>query len=92
MRTFISALSRGACGLLVVASTGLLTACETKPTAAAAESTVGAGNAAAADSTQVVAAAFICSMGCEGSASSKPGKCPVCHMDLEPNPATASAR
>jgi hypothetical protein len=25
-------------------------------------------------------------MNCEGSASDKPGKCPVCGMDLEKNP------
>jgi hypothetical protein len=30
--------------------------------------------------------AYICPMRCEGSASDKPGKCPVCGMDLEKNP------
>lgn len=39
---------------------------------------------AAADSQQL---AYICPMKCEGSASDKPGKCPVCGMDLERNPA-----
>lgn len=29
-----------------------------------------------------IAAAYICPMKCEGSASDKPGKCPVCKMDL----------
>ena len=28
------------------------------------------------------ATAYICPMKCEGSASDKPGKCPVCKMDL----------
>ncbi len=37
--------------------------------------------ATATDST-VVAASYICPMKCEGSASDKPGKCPVCKMDL----------
>lgn len=32
-------------------------------------------------------AAYLCPMGCEGSASNEPGKCPVCGMDLEHNPA-----
>ena len=40
--------------------------------------------AATADSQQL---AYICPMQCEGSASDKPGKCPVCGMDLEKNPA-----
>ncbi|GGF02048.1 hypothetical protein GCM10011383_11190 [Hymenobacter cavernae] len=30
--------------------------------------------------------AYRCPMGCEGSASNKPGKCPVCEMELERNP------
>jgi hypothetical protein len=30
--------------------------------------------------------AYICPMGCEGSASAVPGKCPVCGMDLVENP------
>jgi hypothetical protein len=29
------------------------------------------------------AAVYECPMGCEGSRSSKPGKCPVCEMELE---------
>ncbi|MEQ9375290.1 MAG: heavy metal-binding domain-containing protein [Imperialibacter sp.] len=36
----------------------------------------------AASDTTVVAASYICPMKCEGSASDKPGKCPVCKMDL----------
>ena len=34
-------------------------------------------------------AAYVCPMACEGSASAQPGKCPVCGMALEPNPAAA---
>src|SRR5687768_10205262 len=30
--------------------------------------------------------AYMCPMKCEGSASDKPGKCPVCGMDLVKNP------
>ena len=30
--------------------------------------------------------AYVCPMACEGSASDKPGKCPVCGMDLMKNP------
>ncbi|MBC8082599.1 MAG: hypothetical protein H7Z21_05250 [Hymenobacter sp.] len=42
---------------------------------------------ATADGTPpLAAAAYICPMGCEGSASNQPGKCPVCEMTLESNP------
>lgn len=34
--------------------------------------------------------AYICPMKCEGSASMEPGKCPVCKMNLEKNPAYAA--
>ncbi|RPD49394.1 hypothetical protein DNI29_00915 [Hymenobacter sediminis] len=73
-------------GAVLVSAGMLLAGCQSKPTeqATATETT-----AAPADSTAqpVAAAAYICPMGCEGSASDKPGKCPVCDMDLEPNPA-----
>lgn len=67
----------------------VLASCESKP--AATEAAVEA--AAPADSTAApaVSAAYVCPMGCEGSASDKPGKCPVCEMELEPNPAAKSA-
>ncbi|HRI01002.1 MAG TPA: heavy metal-binding domain-containing protein [Saprospiraceae bacterium] len=29
--------------------------------------------------------AYICPMHCKGSGSDKPGTCPVCQMDYEPN-------
>jgi Heavy metal binding domain len=41
-----------------------------------------------ADSAQM---AYVCPMGCEGSASDKPGKCPVCGMDLVKNTNHAAA-
>ena len=71
-----------ACLLLAAGLMG----CESQPaTTGAPEATV----ATSSDSTAapVVAAAYICPMACEGSASDKPGKCPVCEMALEPNPA-----
>ncbi|WP_157530840.1 heavy metal-binding domain-containing protein [Hymenobacter norwichensis] len=59
------------------------TACDHKPATTTAATTT----APAADSTHAaVAMAYVCPMGCEGSASNSPGKCPVCEMDLEPNP------
>ncbi|QNH62394.1 heavy metal-binding domain-containing protein [Hymenobacter sediminicola] len=71
-----------AAGLLLAAG---LTGCESNT----ATVSTPAATAAAADSTSapVVAAAYICPMACEGSASDKPGKCQVCEMALEPNPA-----
>lgn len=59
-----------------------LVGCEQKPAEQAA------APAAPATAAPAVAAAYICPMGCEGSASDKPGKCPVCGMDLEANPAS----
>lgn len=35
---------------------------------------------------QLATAAYRCPMGCQGSVSAKPGKCPVCEMTLERNP------
>jgi len=71
---------RLAVGLLLLSVAGLSTACESKPATQQSSATP-------ADSTQpVVAAAYICPMACEGSASDKPGKCPVCEMTLERNP------
>ncbi|SHL64697.1 heavy metal-binding domain-containing protein [Hymenobacter psychrotolerans] len=63
-----------------------LASCESRP---AAVGTPEASAASTPDSTAtpVVAAAYVCPMNCEGSASDKPGKCPVCEMALQPNPA-----
>ncbi|AKQ47126.1 hypothetical protein TH63_18145 [Rufibacter radiotolerans] len=49
--------------------------------------------ATAADTTaatQTGQMAYICPMECDGSASMKPGKCPVCGMDLVKNPAASA--
>jgi hypothetical protein len=62
--------TRAAVIMLLTVGTGLSAGCESKPTT----------------ETPVMAAAYICPMGCEGSASNEPGKCPVCDMALEPNP------
>ncbi|WP_245120173.1 heavy metal-binding domain-containing protein [Hymenobacter volaticus] len=73
--------TRAAIAVLLTAGTGLSMGCESKPaTSATAPAADGTGAAPA------VAAAYICPMGCEGSASNEPGKCPVCDMALEPNP------
>jgi hypothetical protein len=42
----------------------------------------GAASAAPATTPAAASAAYECPMQCEGSASDKPGKCPVCGMDL----------
>jgi len=57
----------------------LATGCGSKPEATNVETSD-------RDKTQVdtSAAAYICPMNCENSASDQPGKCKVCGMDLEP--------
>ncbi|WP_324674272.1 heavy metal-binding domain-containing protein [Hymenobacter sp. GOD-10R] len=75
-------------GLMIAMATGLVS-CDSKPAATTDQATT---PAAQAPVSQV--AAYRCPMGCEGSASNKPGKCPVCEMELERNPdykATATA-
>ena len=72
----------GAC-LLSLAGCG-----ENRPPAATAAPTATA-TAAAPDTARHAAtpansARYECPMGCEGSQSSQPGKCPVCGMALEP--------
>ncbi|MGY3089406.1 hypothetical protein ACVWYF_002454 [Hymenobacter sp. UYAg731] len=55
----------------------LLSGCEgQKPAAAMPPS------AAAPAATPVAEARYQCPMGCAGSQSSKPGKCPTCEMEL----------
>jgi hypothetical protein len=72
-----------AAGLVLVAVSALAS-CQSEPATTTPAT-------AAAPTTAPVAkvAAYVCPMNCEGSASDKPGKCPVCGMDLEPNPAAA---
>lgn len=74
----------------LVAGVGL-SSCETKPAAQEAAATTAPAATDSTATTPAVAAAYLCPMGCEGSASDKPGKCPVCEMNLEPNPAAQSA-
>lgn len=75
----------GFCGALLGLA-GSLAGCESRP---AATSAVAPAATVSVDSAAMpVAAAYICPMRCEGSASSKPGKCPVCDMALEAVAAT----
>ena len=58
----------------------LLSSCEgQKPTATATPAEAAAPAPAA---TPVANASYECPMGCAGSKSSKPGKCPTCEMEL----------
>ncbi|UOR07666.1 hypothetical protein MUN82_17320 [Hymenobacter aerilatus] len=61
---------------LLLAAVLLLAACQSEPT------TTTATPAATSATTPVHTAAYVCPMGCQGSESDKPGKCPVCEMDL----------
>jgi hypothetical protein len=59
------------------AATLLLSSCEgQKPAATTAPA------AKPAPAAPVTEARYECPMGCAGSQSSKPGKCPVCEMEL----------
>ncbi|WP_426489882.1 heavy metal-binding domain-containing protein [Hymenobacter sp. 102] len=82
--------SRVICGSLLVAALGL-TGCESKPAAQEAATTPTLAAPADSAATPVATAAYICPMGCKGSESDKPGKCPVCGMELEPNPVAKTA-
>lgn len=74
-------------GTLLLGAGLLLAGCQAKPAEQAAATEAPAATPADSTAQPVATAAYICPMGCEGSASDKPGKCPVCDMDLEPNPA-----
>lgn len=69
----------------------VLSSCETKPATQEAAATVAPALTDSTATTPAVTAAYLCPMGCEGSASDKPGTCPVCEMALEPNPAAKPA-
>ncbi|QDA60187.1 heavy metal-binding domain-containing protein [Hymenobacter jejuensis] len=72
-------------GVLLAAATALA-GCNNQPLA---EKT-SVSSAAKQEASQPVAKpvlAYVCPMGCEGSESNKPGKCPVCEMELVRNPA-----
>jgi hypothetical protein len=68
-----------------------LASCNSQPTTEVG--TASPATAAPADSLAVptAAAAYSCPMKCEGSASDKPGKCPVCGMTLQPAEASQPA-
>jgi hypothetical protein len=68
---------------LVLAFLLSLAACKEKP-AQEEQKTEATTTAAPAAASQQLA--YVCPMACEGSASEKPGKCPVCDMDLMKNP------
>ncbi len=66
-----------------------LTACGDNHQPAATAPAEAPATTAAPDTTKpaaapATAARYECPMGCEGSQSSQPGKCPVCGMELEP--------
>ncbi|WP_019949269.1 heavy metal-binding domain-containing protein [Hymenobacter aerophilus] len=79
--------------LCLLPALGLLSSCEQQAatTETPAATTTEAPAATSPEAVPASTAAYICPMNCEGSASDKPGKCPVCKMDLEPNPAAAPA-
>lgn len=52
--------------------------------APAATATAAAPDTAKPAAPPATSARYECPMGCEGSQSSQPGKCPVCGMVLEP--------
>lgn len=68
--------------ILFGAAIALASCSDAKKNAAGQEDHAAHQHQAAATDTTAVAAAYICPMKCEGSASDKPGKCPVCKMDL----------
>lgn len=70
---------------------GGLTGCESRPAATNAGAPPAAAVSADSTAAPTAAAAYICPMNCEGSASTKPGKCPVCDMTLEPVAASKPA-
>jgi hypothetical protein len=76
-----------AVGIMLAAATALA-GCNAQP----AETGKAETPAATQSADQLLAtAAYRCPMGCKGSASDKPGKCPVCLMELERNPDYKSA-
>ena len=68
-----------ACG---VALLGLSSCSDSQKPAASASPEAAAPAAAKPATTPVVEARYECPMGCAGSQSAKPGKCPVCEMEL----------
>lgn len=77
------------CFLLALVVTLAGAACQGKPAPEEQHTETTVEPAATTEAGQQLA--YICPMGCEGSASDKPGKCPECGMDLEKNPAHQQA-
>ncbi|HEX8349808.1 MAG TPA: heavy metal-binding domain-containing protein [Hymenobacter sp.] len=73
---------------VVLTATIALIGCNSQPAATADKAEAPAEQIA---DKQLATAAYRCPMGCKGSASDKPGKCPVCLMELERNPAYQAA-
>jgi len=65
--------------LPVLVAASLLTGCNGASQSNQSES----GAAKVAPTPAPAETRYMCPMGCEGSESSKPGRCPVCDMDLE---------
>lgn len=80
--------------LCLLPALGVFSSCEQRAatTETPAATTTEAPAATSPEAAPVAStAAYICPMNCEGSASDQPSKCPVCKMDLEPNPAATPA-
>jgi rubrerythrin len=71
--------------LVAVSSCNSSSSTEQPATAGTPELEAATADSASAAQTQQMA--YVCPMNCENSASMEPGKCPVCGMDLERNPA-----
>ncbi|UOQ50785.1 heavy metal-binding domain-containing protein [Hymenobacter cellulosivorans] len=69
-------------GALLMGST-LLSSCNQQAADTKATEQPDSAATTEAATTPVKAALYECPMGCEGSQSDKPGKCPVCEMELE---------
>ncbi|WP_210462443.1 heavy metal-binding domain-containing protein [Rufibacter roseolus] len=74
---------------LLLGTLASVSSCNGSPKTEEPAATTDAQQGTAVESTaaQGQQLAYLCPMECEGSASMEPGKCPVCNMDLEKNPA-----
>ena len=68
-----------ACGAAIL---GLSSCGDSQPPVASARPAAAVPAAAKPTATPVTEARYECPMGCAGSQSAKPGKCPVCEMEL----------
>ncbi|PJJ59761.1 heavy metal-binding domain-containing protein [Hymenobacter chitinivorans] len=67
----------------LVAGLVLLSSCNQQPADTTTSPSAAAKSESESTPTPAKAALYECPMGCEGSQSPKPGKCPVCEMELE---------